>query len=94
MRVPSAFLTAAALVALLTEDTTPPEPGVVDHKYYVRGVGNVKELTARGPRELAALTSVAGPWRPPLSRLIPPRTVPAAEAAWRARGDAWQAGRR
>jgi hypothetical protein len=47
--------------ALLTEETTPLEPGVVDHKYYVRGIGNVKELTARGPRELAALASVAGP---------------------------------
>jgi hypothetical protein len=46
--------------ALLTEETTPLEPGVVDHKYYVRGVGNVKEVTARGPRELAALTSVSG----------------------------------
>jgi hypothetical protein len=47
--------------ALLTEETTPLEPGVVDHKYYVRGTGNVKEVTAKGPRELAALVSVAGP---------------------------------
>ena len=47
--------------ALLTEETTPLEPGVVDHKYYVRGVGNVKEVTARGPLELAALASFTGP---------------------------------
>jgi len=47
-------------MALLTQETTPLEPGVVDHKYYVRGIGNVKEVTAKGPRELAALTSVTG----------------------------------
>jgi hypothetical protein len=47
--------------ALLTEETTPLEPGVVDHKYYARGIGNVKEVTAQGPRELAALASVSGP---------------------------------
>ena len=46
--------------ALLTEETTPLEPGVVDHKYYVGGVGNVKEVTARGPLELAALASFTG----------------------------------
>lgn len=46
--------------ALLTEETTPLEPGVVDHKCYARGVGNVKEVTAKGPRELAALASVTG----------------------------------
>jgi hypothetical protein len=46
--------------ALLTEETTPLEPGVVDHKYYVRGIGQVKEVTARGPRELAVLTSFGG----------------------------------
>jgi hypothetical protein len=46
--------------ALLTEETTPLEPGVVDHKYYVSGVGNVKEVTAKGPREIAALASVTG----------------------------------
>jgi len=47
--------------ALLTEETTPLEPGVVDHKYYAKGIGNVKEVTAKGPRELAALASVSGP---------------------------------
>ena len=46
--------------ALLTEETTPLEPGVVDHKYYEKGIGNVKEVTAKGPRELAALASVGG----------------------------------
>ena len=52
---------ASYRTALLTEETTPLEPGVVDHKYYVRGVGNVKEVTAKGPRELAALASFTGP---------------------------------
>lgn len=47
--------------SLLTQETTPLEPGVVDHKYYVRGVGQVKEVTAKGPRELAALVSFTGP---------------------------------
>jgi hypothetical protein len=46
--------------AVLTQETTPLEPGVVDHKYYVRGIGQVKEVTAKGPRELAALTSFSG----------------------------------
>jgi len=47
--------------ALLTKEWTPLEPGVVDHKYYAKGIGNVKEVTAKGPRELAALASVSGP---------------------------------
>ena len=46
--------------ALLTQETTPLEPGVIDHKYYVKGIGNVKEVTAKGARELAALASVTG----------------------------------
>jgi hypothetical protein len=45
----------AATQALLTEETTPLEPGVVDHKYYVRGVGTVLEETVKGPRERNAL---------------------------------------
>jgi hypothetical protein len=35
----------------LTKEWTPLEPGVIDHKYYARGVGVVKEATAKGPRE-------------------------------------------
>jgi hypothetical protein len=45
--------------ALLVQETTPLEPGVVDHKVYVRGIGNVLEQTERGGderNELVALT--------------------------------------
>ena len=34
--------------AMLTQETTPLERGVVDHKYYVRGVGTVKEQQVAG----------------------------------------------
>lgn len=37
--------------ALLTKEWTPLEPGVVDHKLYVRGVGLVDERTIRGGNE-------------------------------------------
>lgn len=37
--------------ALLTGETTALEPGVVDHKYYVRDIGSVRELTVRGGSE-------------------------------------------
>src|SRR5205085_9855166 len=44
--------------ALLTEEWTPLEPGVLDHKLYVRGIGNVLEQSVRGPNERNALVSV------------------------------------
>jgi hypothetical protein len=34
--------------AMLTEETTPLEPKVVDHKYYVRGIGTVTEQQVAG----------------------------------------------
>ena len=34
--------------AMLTEETTPLEPGVVDHKYYVQGIGTVSEQQVAG----------------------------------------------
>jgi hypothetical protein len=34
--------------AMLTQETTPLEPGIVDHKYYVIGVGTVLEDTVQG----------------------------------------------
>jgi hypothetical protein len=37
--------------ALLAEETTALEPGVVDHKYYVRDIGSVREFTAKGGSE-------------------------------------------
>ena len=33
---------------LLTQETTPLEPGTVDHKMYVRGIGTVLEQTEKG----------------------------------------------
>jgi len=44
--------------ALLTREWTPLEPGVVDHKLYVRGIGNVLEKTVRGGDELNELVAI------------------------------------
>ena len=44
--------------ALLTMERTALEPGVVDHKYYVKGVGEVAEISVKGPTEKALLVSV------------------------------------
>jgi hypothetical protein len=43
--------------AMLTKEWTPLEPGVIDHKYYVRGIGTVLEQTAKGPFERNELVS-------------------------------------
>lgn len=40
---------------LVTEDTTPLEPGLVEHKYYARGVGLVLEETVSGGSGRAVL---------------------------------------
>jgi hypothetical protein len=45
--------------ALLTKEWTPLEPDVVDHKFYVRGVGTVLEQTVRGGNERNELISVS-----------------------------------
>ena len=47
--------------AMLTQETTPLEPGVVDHKYYVQGIGTVDEKTVKGGTEYNILTSVTKP---------------------------------
>jgi len=47
--------------ALLTEEWTPLEPGVLDHKLYVRGIGTVLEHTVKGGSERNALVSVRRP---------------------------------
>jgi hypothetical protein len=47
--------------ALLTKEWTPLEPGTLDHKYYVRGIGNVKEVTVKGPLERSELVSIQKP---------------------------------
>jgi len=44
--------------ALHTEERTALEPGVLDAKYYARGIGTVLELAVKGPAERLMLTSV------------------------------------
>jgi hypothetical protein len=44
--------------ALRTRETTALEPGVVDNKLYVRGIGEVAELAVKGPRENLVLVDV------------------------------------
>ncbi|MEA2507220.1 MAG: hypothetical protein QOH48_1838 [Actinomycetota bacterium] len=42
----------------LTKEWTPLEPAVRDHKYYVRGIGEVKEQTVKGGHETARLVRI------------------------------------
>jgi hypothetical protein len=42
----------------LTKEWTPLEPKVRDHKYYVRGIGEVKEKTVKGGLEVARLVRI------------------------------------
>lgn len=44
-----------------TTETSPLEPGVIDSKFYARGVGQVKEASVKGPRETSVLVSVKKP---------------------------------
>ena len=44
--------------AVLTKEWTPLEPGTIDHKLYVRGIGTVLEQTQRGGNERNELISV------------------------------------
>jgi hypothetical protein len=50
--------------AMLTAEKTPLEPGVVDHKYYVRGIGTVSEQQVAGAppgqAEVSQLVSFRG----------------------------------
>jgi hypothetical protein len=55
-RVDTAY--ASSHRALLTKEWTPLEPGVVDHKFYVRGVGTVLEQTVKGGDERLELVSL------------------------------------
>jgi hypothetical protein len=43
---------------LVTKEWSPLEPGVAEHKYYVAGVGDIKEVTVKGPPETLALVDV------------------------------------
>jgi hypothetical protein len=47
--------------ALLTQEWTPLEPGVLDHKLYVKGIGTVLEQTVKGGDERNALVSIRHP---------------------------------
>lgn len=47
--------------AMLVQETTPLEPGVLDHKIYVRGIGTVREATVKGGNETIQLVSVHRP---------------------------------
>ena len=44
--------------SVLTEETTPLQPGVLDNKLYVYGIGTVTELTVKGGSERNQLVSV------------------------------------
>jgi hypothetical protein len=44
--------------ALRTREWTALEPGVIDAKYYVKGVGEVLEDSRKGPKERAALVAI------------------------------------
>ena len=44
--------------ALRTEETSALDPGVVDNKLYVRGIGSVEEVTIKGPVEKFVLVDV------------------------------------
>ena len=45
---------------LLTKEWTPLEPDVLDHKFYVRGIGEVREVAVKGPKEELSLVSTSG----------------------------------
>jgi hypothetical protein len=47
--------------ALMTAEWTPLEPGVRDRKWYVRGIGEVKEATVKGGDERAELVAFRRP---------------------------------
>jgi hypothetical protein len=52
---------ASSRHALRTQETTPLEPGVVDEKVYVRGIGTAREQSVKGDHERLVLTSVHKP---------------------------------
>lgn len=52
---------ASSKHALMTQETTRLEPGVLDHKFYVKGVGTALEQTVKGGDERLTLVSVKRP---------------------------------
>jgi hypothetical protein len=60
--------------ALRTEEWTRLEPGVLDEKYYARGIGEVSEATVKGPSEVQAGVAQARLTRSQaVPRVVPPR---------------------
>jgi hypothetical protein len=47
--------------ALRTKETTPLEPGVVDNKLYIEGIGTVLEKAVKGPTEFFELVELKRP---------------------------------
>jgi hypothetical protein len=43
---------------LVTDEWTPLEKNVAEHKFYAPGVGNVKEIATKGPQETLTLIDV------------------------------------
>ena len=43
---------------VLMEEADPNEPGLLAHKYYVRDIGSVREVTVRGGTESLRLVSI------------------------------------
>jgi hypothetical protein len=43
---------------LVSKEWTPLEPGVAEHKYYAAGVGDIKEVSVKGPSETLELVGV------------------------------------
>ena len=44
--------------ALRTQELTDLEPTVLDNKYYVKGIGEIAELSIKGPREILQLLEI------------------------------------
>ena len=44
--------------ALMTNEWTPLEPNIAEHKYYAAGVGNILEVAVKGPQERLELVDV------------------------------------
>jgi hypothetical protein len=47
--------------ATLIEETTPLDPGVIEHKYYAPGVGLIRSLNVQGDPEESNLVAIARP---------------------------------
>ena len=55
---PGSTSTQAFTNAMRTREWTAVEPGVLDRKYYVKGIGTVKEITVKGGKEELELYAI------------------------------------